>query len=59
MQYFIRTPKVSGDRLLGPYGPIETLQKARQLREAGIEFFVTDEDGIVVVNEDHIRRSEK
>ena len=58
MRYFIRTPKVSGDRILGPYDPIETLQGARMLRQAGIEYFITTEFGVVIGSDDDIRRSE-
>ena len=58
MRYFIRTPRVSGDQILGPFAPIETLQRARSLRQAGIEYFITTEFGVVVGSEDDIRRSE-
>jgi hypothetical protein len=58
MRYFIRTPKITGDRILGPFGPIETLQKVRKLQEAGIEYFITTEFGVVLGSEDEIRRSE-
>jgi hypothetical protein len=58
MRYFIRTPKVNDDKILGPFSPIETLQKAKMLREAGIEYFITTEFGVIVGSEDEIRRSE-
>jgi hypothetical protein len=58
MRYFIRTPAISGEKVLGPFGPIETLQRAKMLREAGIEYFMTTEFGAVVGSEEEIRRSE-
>lgn len=58
MRYLIRTSRVSGDQILGPFGPIEALQKARMLREAGVEYFITTEFGVVVGSEDEIRRSD-
>jgi hypothetical protein len=58
MRYFLRIPKVSGDQISGPYSPIETLQKAKMLRDARIEYFITTEFGVVVGSEDEIRRSE-
>jgi len=58
MRYFIRTPTASGDKILGPLGPIETLQKVRLLRESGIQYFITTEFGVVVGSEEEIKRSE-
>jgi hypothetical protein len=55
MRYLIHTPKVSTNKQSGPFDPIETLLRARMLREAGIEFFITDENGAVVVNEHQIK----
>jgi hypothetical protein len=57
MRYFIRTPKVAEERVLGPYEAFEVLERAKQLHKAGIEFFVTDETGIVVVDEGVIKSS--
>ena len=59
IRYFIRVPSTGREGLLlGPFDPIETLQKIRQLRESGIDYFITDESGMVVVSEEEIRRSE-
>jgi hypothetical protein len=58
MRYFIRrTPEVAEQRLLGPYDSIRVLEKARELRDNHIEFFITDEAGVVIVHEAAIRRS--
>jgi len=46
--YFIRTPSVSGDKVLGPYEPFEVLQRAELLRARRVELVITDEDGKVV-----------
>jgi hypothetical protein len=46
--YFIRTPSVSGDKVLGPYEPFEVLQRAELLRARHVELVITDEDGKVV-----------
>jgi hypothetical protein len=59
MRYFIRARKTSGDRVLGPFDPIETLHKAAILRQSGVEYFITEEDRPVVVTEDEIRRREE
>lgn len=58
MRYFIRTPRPSAGKLLGPFDPIETLRRARTLRETGVDFCITDEAGTVLLSEDQIRRSE-
>jgi hypothetical protein len=58
MRYFIRLQKISGDHILGPFDPIETLRRTRMLRESGIDYFITTEFGVVVRSEDEIRRSE-
>jgi hypothetical protein len=57
MKYFMRTPKVADNYVLGPFDPIETLQKAKMLRDSGVEFFITNESGVVVVSEEEIRRA--
>jgi hypothetical protein len=57
MRYLIHTPKVSANKLSGPFDPIETLLRAKLLREARTEFFITDENGIVVVSDDQFRSS--
>ena len=59
MRYFLRTLHVSSGQILGPFGPIETLQRARMLRESSIDYFITTEFGVVVGSEDEIRHSEK
>jgi hypothetical protein len=41
MRYFIRTPRLSAGKLLGPFDPIETLRRARTLRETGVDFCIT------------------
>ena len=46
--YFIRTPSVSGDKVLGPYEPFEVLQRAELLRARRVDLVITDEDGKVV-----------
>jgi hypothetical protein len=47
MRYFLRTLNVSAGHILGPFGPIETLQRARMLRESGIDYFITTEFGVL------------
>jgi len=59
MRYFLRTLNVSSRQILGPFGPIETLQRARMLRESSIDYFITTEFGVVVRSEDEIRHSEE
>jgi hypothetical protein len=54
--YFIRVP--SADAALGPFEPSETLRKAHLLREKGVEFFITNERGVVVRSEEEIKRFE-
>jgi hypothetical protein len=56
MRYLIHTPKGAGDKLSGPFDPIETLRRARWLRETGVEFLITDENGITAVSDDHIKK---
>ena len=46
--FFIRTRAPSGDKFLGPYEPFEVLQRAERLRDEGMEFVITDEDGKTV-----------
>jgi hypothetical protein len=58
VRYFIRVPSIGGGSMLGPFDPIETLQKTKQLKERGIEYFITDESGRVVVSEREIKRFE-
>ena len=53
--YFIRVP--SADAALGPFEPSETLRKAHLLREKGVEFFITNERGVVVRSEEEISGS--
>lgn len=57
MRYFIRTPKVAEERVLGPYEAFEVLERAKQLRQANIEFFITDKAGVVIVDEASIKSS--
>jgi hypothetical protein len=54
--YFIRIP--ARGSVLGPFDPIETLQRIRELREQGIEYFVTDEAGVALLSEEEIKRFE-
>jgi hypothetical protein len=56
MRYFIRTPGISADRVLGPFDPIEVLQKAKLLRDSGLDYFITEEYRSIVVNEEAIKR---
>jgi hypothetical protein len=58
MRYFLRTLNISSGQILGPFGPIETLQRARMLRESSIDYFITTEFG-VVRSEDEISHSEE
>jgi len=45
--------------ILGPFDPIQALQRAKQLRErGGFEFFITNERGVVLVSEEEIKRFE-
>jgi hypothetical protein len=53
--YFIRIPV--RDSVLGPFDPIETLQRIQKLREEGLEYVVTGAAG-VLVSEEEIKRFE-
>ena len=60
MRYFIRTPIIAADRVLGPFDPIEVLQKAELLRESGVvDYLTTEEHRAIVVNEEDIKRREE
>jgi hypothetical protein len=39
-------------RCFGPFDPIETLRKARQLREKGIASFIPNERSVILVSKE-------
>jgi hypothetical protein len=55
VRYFIRVPSEQ-DSVLGPLTPTEALEKAGKLREKGIHFFITSERGVVLQDEEAIKR---
>jgi hypothetical protein len=58
VRYFIRVPSLGEGSILGPFDPIQALQRAKQLRERGVEFFITNERGVVLVSEEEIKKFE-
>jgi hypothetical protein len=58
MQYFIRPfKKIGDDTMIGPYEHLEVVDLVNKLRAKGLEFFVADKVGVVVIKETAIRTS--
>jgi hypothetical protein len=49
--------EVAEDKRLGPYEDSEIIDLTQKLRAKGLPFFVTDETGVVVVDDTAIRTS--